>query len=644
MWRGLALSSVGIFFVVGCTTTVDAPGGGDTFGPTMAGPAEASYCALPGTTYSSSVTITGTAQYVRREHFGSVAGVAGSAGLGSADVLDGTHPAHAYPIRFAEIRVLGSNGAVAQCAETKVDGKFTFTLPTGGGSYTININSRALNLNLHASVLDQPSSNKFYSLTGTVVVASVSIDVGILTAPANGTLLGGAFNILDQLLNANLFLVNKVGTNATCGTKFTGCVNYDPTLHKISAYWMKGFNPNDYFGPSGGGLSFYLPGYSRLFILGGLNGDTDHSDTDHFDNSVIIHEYGHFLEDNWLKTDSPGGAHDGNELLDPRLAWSEGWGDFFQAAVRDFTNNPNDAPAATYIDTIGNTDGGVSATSMAFYIDTEISPSSSGVDDYPDNAGEGNFREFAITRLLWDAIDSTVDSISFPEGTFTDNVVSNAFSEIWASLSKPTGGFRDPAFAFRNVGSLHLAQQGLASEGALNWASIRGLNRHDGNTSHYAQLVSGSCVGSPPFHSNTYWFSLTPTYYSTDTGTYSTSNLFTNNRFFHLHLAAGGTHTLQLVYQDDDGTGRVADLDLYLYNSEARFAVLSDIVTFSQVLPTQTPATTIQNESVSASLGAGNYLINVNVYADGVLAHLGSTVDYNLLLDGVVLCPGNLVQ
>lgn len=80
-------------------------------------------------------------------------------------------------------------------------------------------------------------------------------------------------------------------------------------------------------------LSFYKPGERKLFILGGSNGNVDTADTDHFDNSIILHEYGHFLEDVYGKTDSPGGYHNGSSIIDPRLAWSEGFTNSFQGAA-----------------------------------------------------------------------------------------------------------------------------------------------------------------------------------------------------------------------------------------------------------------------------------------------------------------------
>jgi hypothetical protein len=146
--------------------------------------------------------------------------------------------------------------------------------------------------------------------------------LGTLTALATTEdgLLGGAFNILDQLHNANDFIRSKAGS---CGSNFVGCPNFT-VAPKVAVYWEPGFNPGSYFEGSSA-LSFYIPGFSRLFILGGVNGDINYSDTDHFDNSVIIHEFGHFLEDSMFVSDSPGGEHNGNRVIDFCFVWFEGF-------------------------------------------------------------------------------------------------------------------------------------------------------------------------------------------------------------------------------------------------------------------------------------------------------------------------------
>ena len=593
---------VSVLLLLGCSTKTSTTSGGDPNSPTFQGPAETSYCASPISYSGSTVTITGTVQYTRREYWGNTT----LGGLGGA-TTSSAHPATNNPIRHAEVRVLGPSGAVAQCAETDASGNYSFILPTSSSSYTLNVDARSNNGFLKASVLDKPATNALYSISMTFAPDSTKA-LSTMTAPADGTMMGAAFNILDQLHNANDYIRSKAGT-----CPFAGCTGFT-VAPKVVAYWAPGFNPNEYFGSSSG-LSFYLPGYSRLFILGGINGDVNHSDTDHFDNSVIIHEYGHFLEDTMFKSDSPGGSHNGNKVIDPRLAWSEGWGNFIQAAVR---NEPH------YIDTVGNDDG---TTDMAFYVDLET-------PDGHDNvafAGEGNFREFAVTRTLWDVVDAAAD-VGY--GAVIDNVVSDKFVEIWASLTKTSNSFKDSTMAFRNVGLLHLIQQNLqAHESASDWTTVRGANRNSAGETDYARYVDTTTSCS------SYTFPKAAGY-ATDTGQLSNSDLFRNNAFYHVHFGASGGHTIRLDYQDTDGTGAEKDLDLYVYNHLARLSATTDLVGYSASSPTAGKGN-FEVESVTGSFPAGDYLIQVNVFTNGTT--VSGQVTYTVKLDGVALCPANLV-
>ncbi len=570
--------------------------------PTYDGPPEPEYCSTVAT-YSTTVNIRGTALYEYRTHFGSVSG----GGLGPVESTQ-------KPIRYAEVRVLNSSGNVIQCGETSATGTFDVSVPKDAGSLTLTINSRAFHDRLKATVFNAPERKQFYSLTATVNSIS-DTQVGNLVATATGDLYAGAFNILDQLLKTSEYLKSQVG-GTTCSALFPGCQDYT-VAPKVEVFWEKGFNPGTYFNT--GPLSFYLPGYSRLFILGGVSGNTDSSDTDHFDNSVIIHEFGHFIEDTVLQSDSPGGSHSGTKQIDPRLAWSEGWGNFIQAAV---LNSPS------YIDTVGNVNG---TTDYIFYVDLEnnaCTPSGKTCLDIPANGpagtllGEGQFREFSVTRLLWDIVDPA------NEGS---DAVDQKFSEIWAALTKTSGGWRSPAAAFRDAGLLHITQLGLPSP--ADWATVRTAEKNTNDRSEYAQylLADNSCGSGNNF-------SLTPVPSAAGTGSFATSDLFRHNNFYHYHHQALGPLNLSLVYEDADASGALADLDLYLYNESGRFGEAADVVGISQ----NDPGLVSESQTESIALGAlapGHYLINVHLFTGGTL---GGPVNYSVKLSGNNLCPATI--
>ncbi len=345
---------------------------------------EGPYCDL-NFSYSDAVTITGSAVYnVRSKN--TVA-----CGLGAES--------YGGPIRRAEVQVIQGDKFV-QCGHTDDEGRFSVKIPPNQ-SVVIRVTSRANNAYLKASVLEAPTNNFYYALAKNIDTGSEPTkDIGQFVAHAHGSqIIGGAFNILDDLLKANESLRYLV-----CGTSVTTTCDEFSVAPKVTAFWKAGANPITYFnGDPNQGLSFYVMGTRKLYILGGVNGNTTTADTDHFDDSVIIHEYGHFIEDVFGKSDSPGGTHDGNHVLDARLVWSEGWANFFSSAAR---------ANKIYRDTYGNSDG---ATGCFFDYDIEKNETSTGLSlDVPSTTGEGVFREFAITRALWDGVDPLKNS---PTGT-----------------------------------------------------------------------------------------------------------------------------------------------------------------------------------------------------------------------------------
>jgi hypothetical protein len=569
----------------------------DRTSPTYQGPSEEAYCSNVAV-YFNPVTITGTAAYQFRLPFGATFF---TGGLGAIESTT-------KPIRRAEVRALNSAGTVIQCGETDANGNFTLDLPKNTGTYTVEVNSRAFNSFARVTVFNKPEFNEFYSISvsvGSAVSASVGTMTALATTAAN--VIAGAFNILDQIVEANIFLRANV-TSGNCPT--FGCTAFT-VAPKVNAYWEVGFNPGTYVGNSSG-LSFYIPGYSRLFILGGINGNTTSADTDHFDNSMILHEYGHFLEDQVFVSDSPGGAHDGQSIIDPRLAWSEGWGNFFQAAV---LNDPR------YIDTSGNTDG---TTRYLFLVDLEdnSNPSYDEPLSGADNAkgfgtsGEGNFREFSVTRLLWDSIDSVVDAES----------ISNGFVEMWSVLTNSTTGWMASKWRFQDVGLFHKLQNEMA--GRTDWASLRTLEKQVASRKEYAQYLAPDAGCAPANEIVT----LTP---GQITGNPSI-DFFRDYDFYHLSLGATTSGSITLEYADINGvlTSAKADLDIRLLDSDGRINNSNDIVS-ENINPNASSSIGVAETTTLtlSSVPAGNYLLQVFVWNGQ-----GDPVRYNLKLNGVKLC------
>jgi hypothetical protein len=141
------------------------------------------------------------------------------------------------------------------------------------------------------------------------------------------------------------------------------------------------------------------PTATGIYILGDFAGGS--GDTDEFDQSVLAHEFGHYIEDTFSRTDSIGGSHSGSaDRLDLRVAFGEGWGNAFSGMA---LGDP------FYRDSI-------LGVAQDFRIDLET--------DDPNN--EGWFSEASVGELLWDLFDPANES---------GDTVALGFAPIFAALA-----------------------------------------------------------------------------------------------------------------------------------------------------------------------------------------------------------------
>ena len=126
------------------------------------------------------------------------------------------------------------------------------------------------------------------------------------------------------------------------------------------------------------GSSFY-DGNEELFLVGDASNDTDE-----FDDHVVAHEWSHYFEDNFSRSDSIGGTHFIGDVLDPRVAFGEGWATALAAmALAD----------PVYCDT------GVPGTAAGFGIGAETGSYSP----------QGWYDEVGVVRFLYDLFDDNND-------------------------------------------------------------------------------------------------------------------------------------------------------------------------------------------------------------------------------------------
>jgi hypothetical protein len=146
-----------------------------------------------------------------------------------------------------------------------------------------------------------------------------------------------------------------------------------------------------------------------------ISGD-DAEDTDEFDEHVLAHEFGHYIEANFSRGDSLGGSHALGDQLDIRVAFSEGFGYAFSAMV---LNDP--VVRDTYVGT-GNVCPNNQCT---FGFNVEDNPSENPAQAVPAGNVACYCSESSVWSLLWDVYDSAADG--------ADNVALG-FGPMWTVL------------------------------------------------------------------------------------------------------------------------------------------------------------------------------------------------------------------
>jgi len=241
------------------------------------------------------VTLSGTARYEDREYNGS----------GFTNRQD-----YFKAIRFAKVSVVDVNGVSVGgigSVYTDENGKFVISGLLNSQHY-VRISAMTDNsLGLDLAVKDRQGA--FYSVNKQVDVKSA--DNFMMDVPLSSDA-SGAFNILDVFTSSAQFTLQY--TNSS--------------LVSLSAFWELNSSAGTYF--CSGYDSVYCANGRGVYVYNAVNGDTDE-----YDDDVLYHEFAHYFADANSRDDSYGGCHVLSSTdLDLRLAWSEGWGDYFPVAMK----------------------------------------------------------------------------------------------------------------------------------------------------------------------------------------------------------------------------------------------------------------------------------------------------------------------
>ncbi len=656
-----------LFLITGCSSSTSSPagGGGSSSVCTAAVVPEINECNATIAPGGSPVTITGTAQFFKR-----------TTTLQTGKFILGAPIPSALPIKFAEIQVTDSSGTIVQCGITNasgalkaVDGTSPLQISNSAGSYTVQVLSRSNHtisggggpFQLYASVKKDTCSNIVHSVSAGITSNGTTATSPSITAFAResetaSAIQGGAFNIYNDIVTTYEYLAINTGT-----------VNIACLSPKLNVYWQAGFNPAQYIYPDQNpstvpNISFYLRGFNELYINGGKLGNVTTADTDHFDDSVIIHELGHRIEDACGKMDSPGGSHNGLFRIDPRLAWSEGWGNYMGAHIIKnnlAAINPDPALAAIlaspgwvyYLDTQGYKDGVSGTASELIRFDLTkpgSNPETIGSGYYFDkvdgttNPGEGHTREVSIARSLFKTTNTCASGCTNR---------SDYYDKVWKSIDKITG-MGQAIYPFRS--SARFYNRLIANFGGSMPASIDAtLNtdeaqQRDGNANYTiggnltwptygVKLVTSATTCAVPLE-------IRPKNEDT-TVTNGLSDQRYSNHYYYIDkatlLTPAGITSITLAGTPVVGT--TLDLDLILYQEGYVFVPDTGgakTTSSSQFIRSDRSSGLTKTISSLNSLGTVPYLLNIRAFTSGLTVSPATRYTYTLMTDtGVYLCP-----
>ncbi len=462
------------------------------------------------------------------------------------------------PIRGVTVQLLDGS-TVVDTDVSDASGNYSFDAETGT-SYRIRIRAELKQSGTQSwdiEVVDNTSSNAQYVLdTSTFTVSSssetrdINADSGWGGSSYTSTRAAAPFNILDRVY----VIIQKLQN-----------VDSNLTLDPLVINWSVNNIPESGNLATGRiGTSFYTQ--DQIYLLGAAN-----TDSDEYDGHVIIHEWGHYFEDNNARSDSIGGPHGGGDRLDMRVAFGEGFGNAWSGII---TDDP------FYRDSFGTNQ------SQGFSINVENN----------NVSNPGWFSEGSVQSILYDVYDGADDDLA--------NLGLQPIYDVLTGQQRNTEAFTS-IFSFMT----YLKAENTSDVAALN-DLLNGQNI-DVNVDIWGSNETDN-EGQP---------SVIPVYNELspgDTQEVCTITTFGNDRnklgnrkFLRLNIQSAGNYTLRLTPSGSN------DLDGYIYNQ-------GQLVAFTEALGTSTV-------DITENFAAGTHVADVLAYNSSGSAIVGTCFDVSLI-------------
>lgn len=505
--------------------------------------------------------------------------------VGFSPVLgDGLSPGSAgqAPARLVTVEALDgtvTNGAVLASTVTDEQGQYSLQVPA---NRRVKIRAKAQMLksgsapSWNFSVRNNTNGDALYAIDGEPFDSGTANSTRDLNAPSgwSGTSYTGQraaapFAILDTVYMARALILSADAAAVFPELKLYWSTSNKATLGMFcttsgdigTTFYSSG-------GPNAGNCTDAGALAAGIYVLGDFaNGN---GDTDEFDQHVIAHEFGHYVEHGFSRSDSIGGDHGTDSRLDPRVAFSEGWGNAYSGMV---LSDP------VYRDSFQgvSVDGGFDLENVV-----------------PDGT-PGWFSEMSVSSALWDWFDAPADAA---------DSVALGFPPLYAVVTGAQKNTEALISIFSFAAALRSQNGGQAAgiNAVLNSRSISTSDAYGNNETN----AGGSLTALPVYTD----INIGQPINICGRGTDTSRNELGYRRFLRLTLTAAAALSITAQGAADPGTaGSVpaADPDIYVYQR----GVLEQVG-----ISTGSTETLAQH-----SYGAGVHIIEVYDYALGPEPH-----------------------
>jgi hypothetical protein len=353
----------------------------------------------------------------------------------------------ASPARGLTVEILDSDDqSVITTTATDDSGNYSASVPQNR-SVRVRVLARMRATGAPAfelEVRDNTSGDALYVLDGAAFDTGTADSTRNLNAASGwggsgytGVRAAAPFAILDTLYRAKELVIGA---------------RSDIDLGSLTVFWSEQNRDSDLFCPEDGSIM------TTLYITAGtddcaapssypagiyLLGDYQIGDTDEFDQHVIAHEFGHYLENELARSDSIGGSHSLADVLDPRVAFSEGWGNAFAGMV---LNDP------VYRDSFRDAQG-------QFDVSFDLEADTAGLS--------GWYYETTVHEFLWDVFDGTNDDgVALGFGPILDALTDvQRTTEALTTIYPMAQALADRNSAAAGAIAARLAADGVTGEG-----------------------------------------------------------------------------------------------------------------------------------------------------------------------------------